>query len=72
MNFIRKYFYCLFKAFNMRILKTYLQYKFTVQRVNEALLFEVTTSRFCEDVSGFHNVMFDPAGKAIISCSVFW
>ena len=48
-----------------------LQYKFTVQRVNEASFFEVTTSRSCEDVNGFHNVMFGPGGKAIISCSVF-
>ena len=29
----------------MRILKAYLQYKLTVQRVNEASFFEVTTSR---------------------------
>ena len=71
MNFVRKYFYCLFKTFNIRILKAYLQYKFTVQRVNEASFFEVTTSRSCEDVSGFHNVMFGLGGKAIISCSVF-
>ena len=56
----------------MRILKTYLQYKFTVQRVNEALLFEVTTSRSCKDVNEFHNVMFGPAGQATISCSAFW
>ena len=49
-----------------------LQYKFTVQRVNEASFFEVTTSRSCEDVNGFHNVTFGPGGKAIIySCSVF-
>ena len=55
----------------MRILKAYLQYKFTVQRVNEASFFEVTTSRSCEDVNGFHNVTsFGPGGKAIISCSV--
>ena len=47
-----------------------LQYKFTVQRVNEASFFEVTTSRSCEDVNGFHNVTFGPGGKAIISCSV--
>ena len=72
MNFIRKYFYCLFKTFNIRILKAYLHYKFTVQRVNEASFFEVRTSRSCEDVNGFHNVMFGPGGKAIISCSVFW
>ena len=58
----------------MRILKAYLQYKFTVesvQRVNEASFFEVTTSRSCEHVNGFHNVTFGPGGKAIISCSVF-
>ena len=54
----------------MRILKAYLQYKFTVQRVNEASLFEVTTSRSREDVNGFHNVTFGLGGKAIISFSV--
>ena len=54
----------------MRILKAYLQYKFTVQMVNEASFFEVTTSRSCQDVNGFHNVTFGPGGKAIISCSV--
>ena len=64
-------FYCLFSTFNIRVLKAYLQYKFTVQRVNEASLFEVATSRSCEDVNGFHNVMFGPGGQAIISCSVF-
>ena len=48
-----------------------LQYTFTVQRVNEASFFEVTTSRSCEAVNGFHNVTFGPGGKAIISCSVF-
>ena len=48
-----------------------LQYKFTVQRVNEASFFEVTTSRSCEAVNGFHNVTFGLGGKAIISCSVF-
>ena len=47
-----------------------MQYKFTVKRVNEASLFEVTTSRSCEDVNGFHNVMFGPGDEAIISCSV--
>ena len=36
-----------------------LQYKFTVQRVNEASFFEVSTSK-----------MFGPGGKAIVSCSV--
>ena len=46
------------------------QYKFTVQRVNEASFFEATTSRSCEDVNGSHNVTFGPGGKAIISCSV--
>ena len=49
-----------------------MQCKFTVQRVNEALFFEVTTSRSYEDVNGFHNVTFGPGGKAIIYfCSVF-
>ena len=43
-----------------------------MQRVNEASFFEVTTSRSCEDVNGFHNVTFGPGGKAIIYfCSVF-
>ena len=64
MNFIRKYF-SLF-ILDMRILKAYLQYKFTVQRVNEASFFEVTISRSCEAVNRFHNVTFGPGGKAII------
>ena len=38
-----------------------------MQRVNEASFVEVTTSRSCEDVSGFHNVTFGLGGKAIIS-----
>ena len=42
-----------------------------MQRVNEESLFEVTTSRSCDDVNGFHNVTFGPGGEAIISCSVF-
>ena len=37
-----------------------------MQRVNEASFFEVTTSRSCEDVNGFHNVTFGQGGKAII------
>ena len=64
MNFIRKYFHCLYSLLN-------LQYKFTVQRVNKASFFEVTTSRSCEAVNGFHNVTFCWGGKATISCSVF-
>ena len=48
-----------------------MQYKFSVQRVNEASFSEVTTSRSCEAVNGFHNVTFGQGGKAIISCSVF-
>ena len=36
-----------------------------MQRVNEASFFDVTTSRSCEAVNGFHNVTFDPGGKAI-------
>ena len=32
---------------------------------------QVTTSRSCEAVNGFHNATFGPGGKAIISCSVF-
>ena len=47
-----------------------MQYKFTVQRVNEASFFEVTTSRSCEDVSGFHNVMFGPGNNVLLSVSV--
>ena len=71
-NFIRKYCLLFILDFKIRTLKTYLQYKFTVQRVNEASFFEVTTSRSCEDVSVFHNVTFGPGGKAIIYfCSVF-
>ena len=42
-----------------------------MQRVNEASFFEVTTSRSCEDVNGFHYVTFGQGGKVIISCSVF-
>ena len=37
-----------------------------MQRVNEASFFEVTSSassRSCEDVNGFHNVMFGPGGN---------
>ena len=49
-----------------------LQYKFTVQRVNEALFFEVTTLRSCKAVNGFHSVTFGPGGKAIISVSVIF
>ena len=71
MNFIRKYFLLFFYTFNIRILKAYLQYKFTVQRVNQASFFEVKTSKSCEDVHGFHNVMFGTGGTAIKSCSVF-
>ena len=44
---------------------------FSVLRINKASFFEVTTSRSCEAVNGFHNVTFGPGGKAIISCSVF-
>ena len=50
---------------------TFCEDKFTVLRVNEASVYEVTTSRSCEAVNGFHNVPFGPGGKAIISCSVF-
>ena len=41
-----------------------------MQRVNEASFFEVTTSRSCEDVSGFHNVMFGPGNNVLLSVSV--
>ena len=58
MNFTRKHFLLL-------------QHKFTVQRINEASFFEVTTSSSCEDVNGFHNVTFSLGGKTIIPCSVF-
>ena len=37
----------------MRILKAYLQYKFTVQRVTEVSFFEVTTSTSRAVVNGF-------------------
>ena len=70
-EFYSKIFFTVYSRLNIRILKAYLQYKFTVQRVNEASFFEVTTSRSCEAVNGFHNVTFGPGGKAIISCSVF-
>ena len=39
----------------MRILKAYLQYKFTAQRVTKVSFFEVTTSRSRAVVNGFHN-----------------
>ena len=73
MNFIRKYFllFILIFYFNIRILKAYLQYKFTVQRVKEVSFFELTTSRSREDVNGFHHVTFGPGGKPVITCSVF-
>ena len=45
-----------------------MHYKFTVQRVNKASFFEVTTSRSCEDVKGFYNVTFGLGGKATTSC----
>ena len=70
-EFYSKIFFTVYSRLLARILKAYLQYKFTVQRVNEASFFEVTTSRSCETVNGFHNVTFGPGGKAIISCSVF-
>ena len=47
-----------------------MQYKFSVQRVNEASFFEVTISRSCEDVNGFHNVMFGPGNNVLLSVSV--
>ena len=72
-EFYSKILFTVYSRLNIRILKAYLQYKFTpaVQRVNEASFFEVKTSWSCEDVNGFYSVMFGPGGKAIISCSVF-
>ena len=65
--------FLLFKLdFKYKNYKSLFAVHFTVQRVNEASFFEVTSSRSCEDVNGFHNIMFGPGGKAIISCSVFW
>ena len=49
----------------MRILKAYLQYKFTSKRVTEVSVFEVTTSRSHTFVNGFHYVTFGPGGKPI-------
>ena len=71
-EFYSKIFFTVYSRLNIRILKAYLQYKFTpaVQRVNGASFFEVTTSRSCDDVNGFHNVTFGPGGKTIISCLV--
>ena len=71
-EFYSKILFTVHSRLNIRILKAYLQYKFTVQRVNKASFFEVTTSRSCENVNGFHNVMFGPGGKAIIYCSVYY
>jgi len=48
-------FYCLFLTFNMRVLKAYLLYKFTAQRVTKVSFFEVTTSRSRAVVNEFHN-----------------
>ena len=42
----------------MRILKGYLQNKFTARRVTDVSFFEVTVSRRRAVVSGFHNVRF--------------
>ena len=42
-EFYSKIFFTVYFRLNIRILKAYLQYKFTVQRVNEASFFEVTT-----------------------------
>ena len=48
----------------MRILKVYVEYKFTAQiKVTEV-------SRRCVVISGFHNVAFGLGGMPI-SCSVF-
>lgn len=48
----------------MRILKVYVEYKFTAQiRITEV-------SRRCVVISGFHNVAFGQGGMPI-SCSVF-
>ena len=52
------------------MLKAFLQYKFTVQRVNEASFFEETTSRSWEAVSGFRNVMFGLGNNVLLSVSV--
>ena len=54
----------------MGILKAYLQYKCTAQRVTKISFFEVTTSRRRAVVNGFHNVAFCRGGNPI-SCSVF-
>ena len=35
--------------------------------MNEVSFFEMTTSRICEDVNGFHNVTFGPGGNAPIN-----
>ena len=72
MKFIRKYFLLFILDFSYKNYKSLFAVQFTVQRVNEASFFGVTSSRSCEDVNGFHNVMSGPGGKAIISCSVFW
>ena len=49
----------------MRILKAYLQYKFTAQSVTEVSFFEVTTSGSCTVVNGFHN-------QAVFSLGYLW
>ena len=71
-EFYSEIFFTVYSRLLIYNYKSLFAVQFTVQRVNEASFFEVTSSRSCEDVSGFHNVMFGPVGKAIISCSVFW
>ena len=72
-EFYSKVFFTVYsRLLTKKNLKAYLQYKFTVRRVNEAAFFEVTTLRSCEGGNGFHNVTFGTGGKATISCSVVW
>ena len=54
----------------MRILKAYLQYKFTVQRVTEVSFFEVTTSTSRAVVNGFPLRLARVVRQFLLSISV--
>ena len=54
----------------MRILKAYLQYKFTAQRVTEVSFFEVTTSTSRAVVNGFPLRLARVVRQFLLSISV--
>ena len=57
MNFICKCCLLFILEFYYKNYKSLFAEQFTVQRINEVSFFEVTSSRSCEDINGFHNVM---------------